>query len=70
VNGMPAGVSLRGFLGRNRFVAVASVAPLPPESLAALFTAFPDSGQSAPSLERAHVARFDIEVLAVAAAPP
>jgi len=61
VNGSPAGVSLQGFAGRNRFVAVASPAPLSAESLMALFTAFPDSAAAAPGLDGSAVARFEVE---------
>ncbi|MGC4113342.1 MAG: hypothetical protein QM765_01430 [Myxococcales bacterium] len=63
VNGSPAGVSLQGFQGRNRFIAVASPAPVAPESLVALFTAFPEDAPAAPGLEGSAVARFDVEVV-------
>lgn len=62
VNGSPAGVSLQGFRGRNRFVAVASPAPVAPEALVALFTAFPEDAAAAPGLAGSAVARFDVEV--------
>jgi RNA polymerase sigma-70 factor (ECF subfamily) len=62
VNGSPAGVSLQSFPGRNRFVAVASPAPVAPEALVALFTAFPEEAAAAPVLEGSAVARFDVEV--------
>ena len=62
VNGMAAGVSLRGFAGRNHFLVVASEAPLPAESLSAVFSAFPETGQDAPPLEQAHIARFELTV--------
>ncbi|MBI5543691.1 MAG: sigma-70 family RNA polymerase sigma factor [Deltaproteobacteria bacterium] len=63
VNGEPVGVSLHGFVGRNRFIAVASDAPLSAESLRALLSAIPESGARASStLDGAGVAVFEIEV--------
>jgi RNA polymerase sigma-70 factor (ECF subfamily) len=62
INGQPAGVSLRGFAGQNRFFAVATITPIGPEALLAIFSAFPENGASAPALEGAGVGRVDIEV--------
>lgn len=62
VNGMPAAVSLRGAPGTHRFLAVASVAPVAPEALLGIFAAFPESGEAAPALEGAGVARLDLEI--------
>jgi hypothetical protein len=62
VNGRPVGVSLKGFAGKNRFIAVASVAPVTAEGLEILFSAFPETGAQAPALEGAGIAVFEVAV--------